>query len=148
MNEKPNISQWRPRMYILTTIENMRSHATGDGWKILVAQVGPPAPNSTQVLLNIGTTFYKRCESRKSQFNVFASCRMSPRSLVMNMSTVLSPSERSEARPRKDIFKFRDYKNRKIGNHSQASQRLQGAITKNSPSILEANRDLLSVVSQ
>ncbi|KAF7880918.1 uncharacterized protein EAF02_006809 [Botrytis sinoallii] len=64
------------------------------------------------------------------------------------MSTVPSPSDRSEAGLRKDISKFEDYKNRKIGSHSQTSQRLQGVITKNSTCNFEANRGLLSVVSQ
>ncbi|KAF7901872.1 uncharacterized protein EAF01_007170 [Botrytis porri] len=64
------------------------------------------------------------------------------------MSTILSPSEESEARPRKDVSKFEDDKKRKIGSHSQTSQRLQGVITKNSTCISEANRGLLSFVSQ
>ncbi|KAF7937420.1 uncharacterized protein EAE98_001734 [Botrytis deweyae] len=68
--------------------------------------------------------------------------------LVMNVSTVPSPSERSEAGPRKDVSKFEDYKNRKIGSHSHTSQRLQGVIMKNSTCNFEANRGLLSVVSQ
>lgn len=124
MNENTNINQWRLRLDILTTIKNMGGHATGDGREISAAQVGPLTPNSTQVLLKIGTS--KRCESRQSQLNVSVWCRMNSWSFVMNMSTALSPSERSEARPRKDVSKFEDYKTTRIERWAAIHKPLNG----------------------